>query len=268
MMAEGWIKLYRKITEWEWYTVPSMAHLFIHLLLMANRQDRQWRGTVIKQGQVVTSTRRLAEATGLSHYTVTTNLKKLEASKEIARERVGNDTFVTILNYARYQECEHFSTPVSTPVSTQNKNIRKKKERIPPPPPPTREGDSEKRFYEALKTSVEMMGTMETAFSLSPDRYWSLLASFSRECEAKDKQHTGMDDYKRHFFDWTRRHVEINGKDENKNKGKGYGSDNNQGHVEKAAANARRHGDRDSEIRGDVNNMLAKYGLTAEDVGI
>lgn len=115
---------------------------------------------------------------------------------------------------------------------------------------------------------MEMMGAMETAFSLSPDRYWSLLASFDRECTAKDKQHTGMDDYKRHFFDWTRRHVEINGKDENKNKGKGYGSDNNQGHVEKAAANARRHGDRDSEIRGDVNNMLAKYGLTAEDVGI
>ena len=113
-----------------------------------------------------------------------------------------------------------------------------------------------------------MMSAMQEAFGLTTDRYWSLLASFSRECEAKDKQHTGMDDYKRHFFDWTRRHVEINGKDENRNKGKGRGSDNNQGQGEKAAANARRHGDRDSEIRGDVNNMLAKYGLTADDVGI
>lgn len=112
------------------------------------------------------------------------------------------------------------------------------------------------------------MNAMNAAFGISTDRYWSLLASFARECEAKDMRHDNIEKYKEHFFNWTRRHVEINGKDENKNKGKGYGSDNNQGHVEKAAANARRHGDRDSEIRGDVNNMLAKYGLTAEDVGI
>ena len=43
-MAEGWIKLYRKITEWEWYTVPSMAHLFIHLLFLANQKDKRWKG--------------------------------------------------------------------------------------------------------------------------------------------------------------------------------------------------------------------------------
>lgn len=122
MMTDGWIKLYRKITEWEWYTVPSMAHLFIHLLLTANHQDKKWRGTIIKQGQVVTSTRRLAEQTGLSCKTVGIILQKLEASKEIARERIGNDTFVTILNYARYQECEHFTTPTTTPTTTHNKN--------------------------------------------------------------------------------------------------------------------------------------------------
>ena len=51
MMAEGWIKLYRKITEWEWYTVPSMAHLFIHLLFLANQKDKRWKGILIKRGR-------------------------------------------------------------------------------------------------------------------------------------------------------------------------------------------------------------------------
>lgn len=115
-----------------------------------------------------------------------------------------------------------------------------------------------------------MMAAMHGAFGLATDRYWSLLASFARECEAKGKQHDGIADYKAHFFDWTRRHVEINGKDENKNKGKGYGSDNNQGKGQEAAGGAwGNHGEsrRDAELRRGMDNMLAKYGLTSEDVG-
>ena len=268
MMAEGWIKLYRKITEWEWYTVPSMAHLFIHLLFLANQKSKRWKGIVIKRGQLVTSATRLAEQTGLDKRTVCKNLKRLEETEEITKTNNYHYSLITITKFDYYQSVQ-LCTDQCTDQCTQLKNKEYKKERIPPPPPPpAREGKSERRFFEALKGSVEMMSAMQEAFGLTTDRYWSLLASFSRECEAKDKQHTGMDDYKRHFFDWTRRHVEINGKDENRNKGKGRGSDNNQGQGEKAAANARRHGDRDSEIRGDVNNMLAKYGLTADDVGI
>ena len=115
-----------------------------------------------------------------------------------------------------------------------------------------------------------MMTAMHGAFGLTTDLYWSLLASFARECEAKGKQHDGIADYKAHFFDWTRRHVEINGKDENKNKGKGYGSDNNQGKGKEAAGGAwGNHGEsrRDAELRRGMDNMLAKYGLTSEDVG-
>lgn len=115
-----------------------------------------------------------------------------------------------------------------------------------------------------------MMKAMHGAFGLTTDRYWSLLASFSRECEAKGFTHDDMEKYKEHFYNWTRRHVEINGKDENKNKGKGYGSDNNQGKGKEAAGGAwGNHGEsrRDAELRRGMDNMLAKYGLTSEDVG-
>lgn len=69
-----------------------------------------------------------------------------------------------------------------------------------------------------------MMNVMRDEYGMTPDKYWGLLTSFDRECTAKGKQHTSMDDYKRHFYDWTRRHIEINGKDGDKNKGKGYGN--------------------------------------------
>lgn len=69
-----------------------------------------------------------------------------------------------------------------------------------------------------------MMNVMRDEYGITPGKYWGLLASFDRECTAKSKKHTSMDDYKRHFYDWTRRHIEINGKNEDKNKGKGYGN--------------------------------------------
>ena len=58
-----------------------------------------------------------------------------------------------------------------------------------------------------MKGSVEMMTRLKQDFGLSPDRYWSLLASYDRECIAKGVQHTSMTDYKTRFCDWVRAHV-------------------------------------------------------------
>lgn len=58
-----------------------------------------------------------------------------------------------------------------------------------------------------MKGSVEMMKRLKQDFGLSPDRYWSLLASYDRECIAKGVQHTSMNDYKTRFCDWVRAHV-------------------------------------------------------------
>lgn len=110
-----------------------------------------------------------------------------------------------------------------------------------------------------------MMNVMQGEFGTTPDSYWALLASFDRECTAKGKQHCNIADYKSHFFDWTRRHVEINGKDGNKNKGKGYGNDRQSG---MDGGKGRPYENRrDEEIKSNVNNMLAKYGLTTDDIG-
>lgn len=238
-MAEGWIKLHRKITEWEWYKSPSVRCVFIHLILTANTKDKRYKGHVIKRGQRLTSANILAEENGMCQRTVVSVLKKLQSTGEIKKERFMNGSLITILRFDLYQDIEYSAQgcainaqPLAQPLAQPNAqplahNLRIKEyknTRIPPPPPPTREESSKKTFYEVLKGSVEMMNVMRDEYGMAQDKYWSLLASFDRECTAKSKQHTSMDDYKRHFYDWTRRHIEINGKDGDKNKGKEYGN--------------------------------------------
>ncbi len=101
---QGWIKLHRKLTEWEWYTDIPTKTLFIHLLLVVNHEPKKWRGKLIGVGEKVTSISRLAEETGLSVRQVRTALDKLIESKEIDTQATHQYTLVKVLNYAIYQD--------------------------------------------------------------------------------------------------------------------------------------------------------------------
>ena len=46
----GWIKLHRKILDWGWYSDINTRVVFIHLLLLANFDDRYYLGKKIKKG--------------------------------------------------------------------------------------------------------------------------------------------------------------------------------------------------------------------------
>ena len=50
-----YIKVFRKMLQWEWYTDSKTKALFLHCLLKANWKDTKWKGMVIKRGQFVTS---------------------------------------------------------------------------------------------------------------------------------------------------------------------------------------------------------------------
>ena len=193
------------------------------MLIKANVASKKWNGRTIGKGQLVTSIAALSDATGLSKGTIRRSIEKLAKSGEILRETTNRYSLITIRNYDKFQ-IGTFEQSSEQSSEQRLKNKEYKNTRIPPPPPPAREENSEKRFYEALKGSMEMMKVMREEYGMTRDKYWSLLDSFDRECTAKGKRHTSTDDYKRHFYDWTRRHFEINGKNEDKNKGKGYGN--------------------------------------------
>ena len=101
---DGWIKLHRKILEWEWYSDANTFRLFIHLLLKANHQDTKWRGITIKRGQVLTSIRKLAKELKLTEKQIRGALQKLKRTHEVAHQPTALYSIITIKNFDRYQE--------------------------------------------------------------------------------------------------------------------------------------------------------------------
>jgi hypothetical protein len=100
---EGWIKLHRKFNEWEWYNISEMVHLFIHLLINANSKDGEWRGVILKRGQILTGLHSLHESTKISIQTIRTCLKRLEKTSEINIQVTNKYSIITICKYEDYQ---------------------------------------------------------------------------------------------------------------------------------------------------------------------
>lgn len=116
MNNEGYIKLYRKMVEWEWYQDAAVSRVFLHLLLTANYESRQWKGRSIKRGQRVTSSQMMAEELMMSKKTVYSALKKLESTGEIHCEPHSKFTLITIVHFDSYQtEAEEKQEVVKKP---------------------------------------------------------------------------------------------------------------------------------------------------------
>lgn len=105
-MCNGWIKLHRKIIDWEWFTCSATFHLFVYLLIKANTEDKRWKGMIIKRGQHVTSVATICEETGLTTRQVRTSLERLKATNEVTSKTTNRFTLITICKYESYQLTE------------------------------------------------------------------------------------------------------------------------------------------------------------------
>ncbi len=106
MSVGGWIKLYRKFLDWEWFTDSKMVQLFVYLLLSANIEQRKWRGIVLERGQLVTTYPELSKKTKQSTQNLRTALQRLEESQIISRQVTNKYTIITICNFDSYQAKE------------------------------------------------------------------------------------------------------------------------------------------------------------------
>lgn len=113
---QGWIKLHRKIVDWEWYDDLPTFKLFIHLLILANHEDNVWHGQIVKRGSLVTSISSLAHQTGLTNQNVRTCLAHLQKTGEISKQSTNKNTLIIMLNYERYQE---FSVDEDVKINNQ-----------------------------------------------------------------------------------------------------------------------------------------------------
>lgn len=102
-MDNGWIKIHRKMLNWEWYGDINTKVLFLHLLLIANHEDKKWRGITILRGQVLTSIKHLAKETKLTLMQTRTSLNRLKSTREITIKTTNKYTLITIEKYSDYQ---------------------------------------------------------------------------------------------------------------------------------------------------------------------
>lgn len=179
-MHRGFVKLHRKINDWEWKTKPNTVALFIHLILNANHKDKKWRGKTIKAGQIVTGRKKLSQNTGLSEQQVRTSLNHLKSTNEVTIESTKEYSIISINNWDIFQgpnqqnpnEQPTSNQPITT--SKECKEVKECKEKKPPVVPqgglfedwykdyPNKvgRGAAEKAFERAIKkTTLEALKT-------------------------------------------------------------------------------------------------------------
>ena len=117
-MNSGWIKLHRKLLEWEHYSKPVTRSLFIHLLL------------INEDGVVTASRKNLAKDLGYTEQEIRTALRNLDESGEvqIISNYLGTKIFVN--NWKKYQltnQITNQSTNQSTNLGKEEKKEAKKR---------------------------------------------------------------------------------------------------------------------------------------------
>ena len=127
-MKNGWIKLHRKLIDWEWYDDPNTLRLFLHILLKANHKTKKYRGVTIKPGQIMTGQDLLASELGLTRRNIRTSLTKLKSTNELTIKSSAKGTIIQIVNYVDYQMVTSKTTsdrPTSDQRPTTNKKDKK-----------------------------------------------------------------------------------------------------------------------------------------------
>ena len=106
-MDESWVKLYRKIKEKGWYKKSEYVHLWVHILLRADHEEKEflWNGQLMKtkKGQFITGRKKLNEETGIAETTIERILKTFENGHQIEQHKTSKFRLITVLNWEKYQ---------------------------------------------------------------------------------------------------------------------------------------------------------------------
>lgn len=212
-MAEGWIKIHRKITGWEWYNHLPVFKLFIHLLLTANHEDKKWKGRKILKGQLLTSRNNLAKQTGLTVQQVRTALDKLSATSEITVKTTKGKNYgshlISIINWDKYQLSNQDTNQVSNPtgnhlstfkqpfnnhLSTTTKELKNEENGKNEEKAEAHRAKifTDKAYYEQIRMN----------WRVTDDQLKKMLDDFEMVLVAGTKNHKDYGEYKKHFHNW------------------------------------------------------------------
>ncbi len=119
----SYIKLNRKILEWEWFTDITTTHLWLYILLKANHKAKTWQGVSVPAGSFITSEAKISADTGLTREQVRYSMKKLISSGEITKCATKTYTHIFVNKWALYQGPSEIVTKDVTNEATNSITI-------------------------------------------------------------------------------------------------------------------------------------------------
>lgn len=126
MLEFGYVRLYRSLLNWEWYTDEHTKTVFIHLILTANYETQQWRGITVNRGQRIYSRASLAQELRMSERSIRTALNHLISTGEVTNQTTPQYSIITIKNYDEYQQATNEVTndrPTTDQPSTSDRPL-------------------------------------------------------------------------------------------------------------------------------------------------
>lgn len=144
----GYVKLYRKLLDWEWFHDGNMLKALTWLIMNANTQDSEYRGVPVRRGSLVISMKELSESLSgrkkherISLQQLRTILKRLQRTGEIIVSSTNEFSVITVCKYDVYQGSntlfdgesineQQTSNRPSTNEQQHNKNIRIQEDNI------------------------------------------------------------------------------------------------------------------------------------------
>lgn len=164
-MDEGFVKISRKLLGWEHADNLALTGFWIHLLLMANWEDRG----KLKRGEFFTTIPILAHECGVSESTVKRYMAQLRATGELSTQSNHRRTKVHINQWNKYQSVQKEPTadptdeptgePTADPTYLYKRSKEDKKER-------SNRESFVKPTLDELRAYI-----FENGFSVDPERF-------------------------------------------------------------------------------------------------
>lgn len=99
---QEWFRLPLDILQKDWLNKPEVLAIFLHILNMAEKEDRNLNGLSLHRGQYVTSLGLLSKNTRQGKQVIRTCLSKLKEMNLISTESNYLNTIISIINYDDY----------------------------------------------------------------------------------------------------------------------------------------------------------------------
>ena len=124
-----YIKLFRRIVDWEWYDDANTFRLFMHILLNANYTPSRYKGYDIPAGACVFGYHAWSEQLNMSVQQLRTAINHLKSTGEITIKTTNKFSIVTLEKWGFWQIEEGQSTSKTTSnQQTTNKQLTTSKE--------------------------------------------------------------------------------------------------------------------------------------------